>query len=84
MTEQFEKRCDKLFAMGLKYNGSEFYLDDINIHWTEVSCDNDKEFNEKCDRIQLEIKRRKSDDRCGPPAIFPLFPPTYFGTEKSK
>jgi len=59
MSEEMKKRCDQLFKMGLKYNGQEYFLDDINVHWTEMTCDSAQEWDSKMLKIKEEIARRE-------------------------
>jgi hypothetical protein len=59
-----EERNNKLFNIGLIFNGQYFIhkiYDDINIHWTEVACYTNEEFNSICDKIEKEIKRRNTE-----------------------
>lgn len=59
-----KERSDKLFSIGLIFNGSEFIHNiytDINLHWTELICDSDEEFNLKCDNIEKIIKKRDTE-----------------------
>lgn len=53
-----KQRIDKLFELGLKYNGSEYVDGDFNVHWTEITCDTNKEFAEKLKSIKEEKERR--------------------------
>ncbi len=52
-------RGHQLSMMGLMYNGSEFTMDDVNIHWTEITCDSEDEWNKKMLSITTEINKRK-------------------------
>lgn len=61
MTDQMKKRCDRLFAMGLQFNGQEYCKDDINVHWTEITCDTDQEFETKCQKIEAHLKKCELD-----------------------
>jgi len=58
--ERRTKRCDQLFALGLKYNGVDYVLDDFNVHWTEITCETEKSWNKIIDNIQTEMERRKN------------------------
>lgn len=40
-----ERRSLKLLQLGLKFNGESYVYDDINFHWTDVTCMSDAEFN---------------------------------------
>jgi hypothetical protein len=53
------KRTDKLFALGLRFNGQEYCLKDFNVHWTEITCDTNEVFDDKVRNIEAEMKRRK-------------------------
>ena len=55
-------RTHQLIDLGLKYNGADFTLDDINVHWTELTCDTDEEWIEKIEKIRKEIERRNIGD----------------------
>jgi hypothetical protein len=59
MTAVMETRCKKLSDLGLQYNGSEYCLEDINVHWTELTCDTDREFDIRYKKIAQEIERRR-------------------------
>ena len=37
-------RVKKLYDLGLRYNGSEYAYQDINFHWTDITCMSDEEF----------------------------------------
>jgi hypothetical protein len=55
------KRVYQLKDLGLKFNSKEMFMtmDDINVHWTEITCDTDDEWNKKIKKIKAEIKRRE-------------------------
>ena len=53
------KRADQLFQLGLKFNGVDYALDDINVHWVEIACDSDEEFEGKVADIRAELARRQ-------------------------
>jgi hypothetical protein len=38
-------RSQKLFKLGLKFNGTDFLYEDINFHWTDLVCMSDEEFD---------------------------------------
>ena len=57
--EKITNRSDQLTDLGLKFNGQEFVDGDFNVHWTELTCDTDKEFNKKVESIRMEKKRRQ-------------------------
>jgi len=63
MNDQMKKRCDELFAMGLRFNGKSYvgteeHNNDFNFHYTEIQCDNDEQWNEKIEKVKTELKRR--------------------------
>ena len=58
LTNRTEQRCNQLFEMGLKFNGAEHVKDDFNVHWTEIICSSDKEWNEIISNIKNEMKER--------------------------
>jgi len=51
MREITDKRTKVLFDMGFKFNGEELFKNTdrffMNIHWTEITCDTDQEFDKK-------------------------------------
>jgi len=55
-------RIEKLKEMGLKFDGSQFTINDINVHWIEIVCLSDKEFDDLVNKIQIEMKRRKNEN----------------------
>jgi hypothetical protein len=60
MTKETKKRIDQLFELGLKWNGSEYFKNDINVHWTEITCSTDEQFNSIVEDITKELKRREN------------------------
>jgi hypothetical protein len=60
LKKQNDIRIEQLNELGLIFNGQEFCKDDFNIHWTELTCDNNNEFNRKIECIKKEMKRRMS------------------------
>jgi len=50
-----DERCKRLFKLGFKYNGEELFLDDMNIHWTEITCLEDEEFEEIIKKFEKRI-----------------------------
>ena len=60
MTEKTDARSNILIGLGLKYNGEAFTRDDFNVHWTELTCDIDEEFDTKVEKIKTEMERRKN------------------------
>ena len=59
MTERTENRSMRLFDIGLQWNGSQFYNEDVFVHWTELTCDTDEEFDRKIAKIEKEMTRRQ-------------------------
>jgi hypothetical protein len=57
----FEKRVDRLFVLGLRFNGQEMCKEDFNVHHTEITCDTDKEFDAKVEKIKAEMERREKE-----------------------
>lgn len=57
---QQERRVEQLCSLGLKYDG-EYFLgnchntSDINIHWTEILCDDEKQWIDKFNKIQQRV-----------------------------
>ena len=60
MTEENKKRLDILFNLGLKWNGAEYFKDDINVHWIEIVASTDEQFNSIVEDIKQELKRREN------------------------
>ena len=62
MDKKTEMRLNQLSEMGLMYDGSSYVgkddNKDINFHYTEISFDNDNEWNRKVQDVRNEIKRR--------------------------
>lgn len=63
MEARTELRCDQLAEMGLRFNGQSYVgyggNSDINFHFTEIQFDLDKDWNEKIDKVEKEMKRRE-------------------------
>lgn len=58
MKDRVKLRIDRLHALGLRYNGQEYVDGDFNVHWTEISCDTNEEFDAKVAAIKKEQARR--------------------------
>jgi len=58
MTKETVKRINQLYALGFKFNGQDLIDSDFNVHWTELICDTDEEFNTKLEKIKKEKERR--------------------------
>lgn len=52
-----DKRTNELYALGLRFNGSEFCRDDFNVHHTEM-FKNNSDWDRMIYRIKNEMKRR--------------------------
>ena len=60
------ERCDKLFAMHMKfvgdsYVGKEEYNRDFNVDMIEIKCDSDEEWATKMADMNAELLRRMED-----------------------
>ncbi len=59
--EQRKKRCDQLFALGLKFNGESFILKTdnyyIDFHHTDILCDNEEEWNKKISDVTILLAK---------------------------
>lgn len=53
-------RCKQLSALGLVFIGSEYVKDDFNVHWTEITCSSDAEFEKIISNIKKEMERRNA------------------------
>jgi hypothetical protein len=52
LSEETKKRCDELHALGLKFNG-EYYQDGrFMIHWTDIACDDENQWNKTIEDIK--------------------------------
>lgn len=62
MTEIQKERLDLLFSLGLKFNGESYVghgeNSDFNFHYTEIMYDDDEIWNDKMNKIKMEIRRR--------------------------
>jgi len=59
------KRCDELVALKMKFNGegyigAECYNKDFNVHYTEMLCDSDDQWNRNIANLKKELEIRKS------------------------
>lgn len=54
-------RLNDLFQMGLRFNGQEFEGEIngvyINFHHTEITCDSDKTWNTKINKVKEHLKQ---------------------------
>jgi len=58
------ERYDDCFALEMSFNGESFYgthdyNKDFNIHWTEVTCDDDRTWEQKMAWMRNELEKRK-------------------------
>ncbi len=65
MDSNLKKRCDELFALKMKFNGDSYVgaeelNKDFNVHYTEISCDSDEQWERKISELKIELKVRKS------------------------
>lgn len=64
MDEAMRKRCNELFAIGLRFNGDSYVgvggNKDVNFHYTEIMCDDDIQWSAKIDKVKKELERRES------------------------
>ena len=58
LNEQTKKRCNQLFKLGLMFNGDSYVKEDFNVHWTELTCNTDEQFEKKLSDIKEEMERR--------------------------
>lgn len=54
-----EKRVKALYEIGLNYNGDSFVYEDVNVHWTELTCMDDDEFYSLVDKLRPIVIKRK-------------------------
>jgi len=64
MDSQTDQRSKELFDLGMKYNGSEFFMDVgtkgyAECHWTEMTCDTDEEWAKRIQDIKNYIEKMK-------------------------
>lgn len=62
-----QKRYDDCFALEMSFNGDSFvgrfdYNRDFNIHWTEVNCDTEEQWENKINWMTTELEKRKSKE----------------------
>lgn len=58
------ERKNKMFSLGLKFDGQSFVFKDINFHWTDLICMSDEDFEKaytgaKARKEQIETEERK-------------------------
>ena len=63
MNDKLNKRCDECFALSMKFNGEGYigaksFNKDFNVHMTEIQCDSDEEWNEKIEKLKVELDKR--------------------------
>lgn len=62
------ERLNKMFSLGLKYDGDSFTFRDINFHWTDLVCMNDDDFEKaftgaKKRKEQIEFEDKAEIER---------------------
>jgi hypothetical protein len=57
MNPNIEERTTRLLELGLRYNGQEFFKDDINVHNVEVTTLSDSEFDELVNKIKVRLNK---------------------------
>lgn len=62
------ERLNKMFSLGLKYDGDSFIFRDINFHWTDLVCMNDDDFEKaftgaKKRKEQIEFEDKAEIER---------------------
>ena len=55
-------RAEKLIALGLTYDGQQLVYQDINFHWTDLTCMTDAQFNRA---YEGAVKRKAVLDSAG-------------------
>lgn len=63
--EKQNKRYADLHMLDMKFDGDSFIgaeddNNDFNVHWTEINCDNDEEWNDKITKLTAELERRRN------------------------
>jgi len=61
--DKFKNRCDILQNLWLRFNWSEYCLNDFNVHHTEITCETDESFNKIVEDIKKEMERRAKEDK---------------------
>lgn len=65
MSKPRNERYDDCFALEMTFNGENFYgtqeyNKDFNIHWTEITCDDDRTWEQKMAWMRNELDKRKT------------------------
>jgi len=63
-TARNNERRNKMFSLGLKFDGQSFVFKDINFHWTDLICMSDEDFEKnyagaKARKEQIEAEARE-------------------------
>ena len=58
-------RSQRLYSIGLSFDGQglQFIYRDVNVHWTEITCMTDEEFDALIEKITPIIKARKTEEK---------------------
>lgn len=61
MDDKTKERSDKLFKLGLKWDGNYFTYpkQGINFHWTDLTCMSDEKFNSTLSKVESIIEEDK-------------------------
>ncbi len=59
MNDYVKERSDRLFKLGLKFNGSGFIYEDINFDYTDLICMTNEEFEKAYEGL---VKRKQRID----------------------
>jgi hypothetical protein len=62
MDPKTEARTAKLCELGLRYDGQQFVYEDINFHWTDITCMTDAQFEKA---YKGAVKRKAVLDSAG-------------------
>ncbi len=58
-SNQLWKELDMKFN-GISYIGTSDVNKDFNVHWTEITCDSNDEWNKKINKLKKEYNLRKN------------------------
>ena len=59
-------RLNKMYELGLKYNGESFIYKDINFHWTDLLCMTDEDFEKAhigAEKRKLQIEKEEAEEQ---------------------
>lgn len=57
--DQLKARSKQLADLGMRYNGQEYFFDDVNVHWTEISTLEEDKWNKIIADVTPVIAERK-------------------------